>query len=207
MLRILIADDHEIVRTGLKQILREEYPFALIEDAEDGNVLLEKALNAHWDIVISDLAMPGVNGIDALKKIKENSPSCPVLILSMYPEDQYAIRVVKAGASGYLSKDMAQEELINAVRKILSGKKYLNPSIADQLMSDSGTHSMPHDILSERELIVLKMIGAGKTTSDISQVLNLSPTTVSTYRSRILEKMNMKSNAEITRYVIENHLL
>lgn len=207
MLRILIADDHEIVRTGLKQILREEYPFALIEDAEDGIVLLEKALNAHWDIVISDLAMPGVNGIDALKKIKENSPRCPVLILSMYPEDQYAIRVVKAGASGYLSKDMAQEELINAVRKVLSGKKYLNPLIADQLTSDSGSHSMPHDILSERELIVLKMIGAGKTTSDISQVLNLSPTTVSTYRSRILEKMNMKSNAEITRYVIENHLL
>ena len=207
MLRILIADDHEIVRTGLKQILREEYPFALIEDAEDGIVLLEKALNAHWDIVISDLAMPGVNGIDALKKIKENSPDCPVLILSMYPEDQYAIRVVKAGASGYLSKDMAQEELINAVRKVLSGKKYLNPSIADQLTSDSGNHSMPHDILSDRELIVLKMIGAGKTTSDISQELNLSPTTVSTYRSRILEKMNMKSNAEITRYVIENHLL
>lgn len=207
MLRILIADDHEIVRTGLKQILREEYPFALIEDAEDGIILLEKALNAHWDIVISDLAMPGINGIDALKKIKENSPGCPVLILSMYPEDQYAIRVVKAGASGYLSKDMAQEELINAVRKVLSGKKYLNPSIADQLTSDSDTHTRPHDILSDRELIVLKMIGAGKTTSDISQELNLSPTTVSTYRARILEKMNMKSNAEITRYVIENHLL
>jgi len=207
MLRILIADDHEIVRTGLKQILREEYPFALIEDAEDGNVLLEKALNAHWDIVISDLAMPGMNGIEALKKIKENSPSCPVLILSMYPEDQYAIRAVKAGASGYLTKDMAQEELINAVRRILSGKKYFNPSITDQLTSESGTHIMPHDALSDRELIVLKMIGAGKTTSDISQDLNLSPTTVSTYRSRILEKMNMKSNAEITRYVIENHLL
>ena len=207
MLRILIADDHEIVRTGLKQILREEYPFALIEDAEDGNVLLEKALNAHWDIVISDLAMPGLNGIEALKKIKENSPSCPVLILSMYPEDQYAIRAVKAGASGYLTKDMAQEELINAVRRILSGKKYFNPSITDQLTSESGTHIMPHDALSDRELIVLKMIGAGKTTSDISQDLNLSPTTVSTYRSRILEKMNMKSNAEITRYVIENHLL
>ena len=207
MLRILIADDHEIVRTGLKQILREEYPFALIEDAEDGNALLEKALSAHWDIVISDLAMPGMNGIDALKKIKENSPSCPVLILSMYPEDQYAIRVVKAGASGYLTKEMAQEELINAVRRILSGKRYLNPSIADQLTSESGTHSKPHEILSDRELIVLKMIGAGKTTSDISQELNLSPTTVSTYRSRILEKMNMKSNAEITRYVIENHLL
>ena len=207
MLRILIADDHEIVRTGLKQILREEYPFALIEEAEDGNVLLKKAINAHWDIVISDLAMPGVNGIDALKKIKENSPGCPVLILSMYPEDQYAIRVVKAGASGYLSKDMAQEELINAVRKILSGKKYFNPSVVDQLASESGMHNMRHDILSERELIVLKMIGAGKTTSDISQELNLSLTTVSTYRSRVLEKMKMKSNAEITRYVIENHLL
>lgn len=207
MLRILIADDHEIVRTGLKQILREEFPFALIEDAEDGNVLLEKALNAHWDIVISDLAMPGVNGIDALKKIKEVYPTCPVLILSMYPEDQYAIRVIKAGASGYLSKDMAQEELINAVRRVISGKKYLNPSIADQLTGDSSSHSMPHDILSEREFIVLKMIGAGKTTSDISQELSLSLTTVSTYRSRVLEKMSMKSNAEITRYVIENNLL
>ena len=125
----------------------------------------------------------------------------------MYPEEQYAIRVVKAGASGYLSKDMAQDELINAVRRVLTGKKYLNPLIADQLADNIVAPNLPHDMLSERELIVFKMIGAGKTTSDISQELNLSPTTVSTYRSRILEKMNMKSNAEITRYVIENHLL
>jgi two-component system, NarL family, invasion response regulator UvrY len=207
MLRILIADDHEIVRTGLKQILREEYPFAQIEDAEDGNMLIEKALNGQWDIVISDLAMPGMNGIDALKKIKEVCPDCPVLILSMYPEEQYAIRVIKSGAAGYLSKDKAQEELIVAVRKILSGKKYLNPSLADQLISTTNGPATPHDILSDRELIVMKMIGAGISTSDISQELNLSPTTISTYRSRILEKMNMKSNAEITRYVIENKLL
>jgi two-component system, NarL family, invasion response regulator UvrY len=207
MLKILIADDHEIVRTGLKQILREEYPFAEIEEAEDGNMLVEKAVRAHWDIVISDLAMPALSGLDALKVIKEKCPGCPVLILSMYPEDQYAIRVIKAGAAGYLSKDMAQEELINAVRRVLSGKKYLNPSLADQLISITAGSATPHDILSDRELIVMKMIGAGKSTSDISQELNLSPTTISTYRSRILEKMKMKSNAEITRYVIENNLL
>jgi len=207
MLRILIADDHEIVRTGLKQILREEYPFAEIEDAEDGNALVDKAVQGNWDIIISDLAMPGMTGIDALKTIKEKCPGCPVLILSMYPEEQYAIRVIKAGAAGYLSKDMAQEELINAVRKVISGKKYLNPSLTDQLISSTTGPSTPHDILSERELIVMKMIGAGKSTSDISQELSLSPTTISTYRSRILDKMNMKSNAEITRYVIENNLL
>jgi len=207
MLRILIADDHEIVRTGLKQILREEYPFAEIEDAEDGNALVDKAVQKNWDIIISDLTMPGMTGIDALKVIKEKCPGCPVLILSMYPEEQYAIRVIKAGAAGYLSKDMAQEQLINAVRKVISGKKYLNPSLTDQLISSTTGPTTPHDILSDRELIVMKMIGAGKSTSDISQELNLSPTTISTYRSRILDKMNMKSNAEITRYVIENNLL
>jgi two-component system invasion response regulator UvrY len=209
MLRILIADDHAIVRKGLKQLLLEEYPSAVIEEAEDAEGLILKSIQQKWDVVICDVNMPGRSGLDALHQIKQNTPSLPVLIMSMYPEDQYALRVLKAGASGYLGKDAIHEELINAVQTVLRGRKFITPSIAEKLAdafdSDGGKQS--HEFLSDREFDVFKLLADGKPISEIAQQLSLSSTTVSTYRARILEKMGIRSNAEMTRYAIENKLI
>lgn len=208
-MKVLIADDHAIVRKGLRQILLEEYPFCEIGEASDAEELIKKTLADTWDVVITDLSMPGRSGLDALRQIRETYPKLPVLVLSMHPEDQYAIRVLKAGASGYLNKDTAQDELINAMRKVLNGKKYISAKVAEQ-MADSIDHNNDkalHELLSDREFDVLKMLSAGKSVSDIAETLSLSSTTVSTYRARILEKMKMKSNADLTRYALENKLI
>lgn len=208
-MKVLIADDHAIVRKGLRQILLEEYPFCEISEASDAEELVKKTFVDTWDVVITDLSMPGRSGLDALRQIRETFPKLPVLVLSMHPEDQYAIRVLKAGASGYLNKDTAQDELINAMRKVLNGKKYISAKVAEQ-MADSIDHNNDkalHELLSDREFDVLKMLSAGKSVSDIADTLSLSSTTVSTYRARILEKMKMKSNAELTRYALENKLI
>lgn len=208
MIRILIADDHSIVRRGLKEILLEEFPDAAVTGVSDGNELLREARAAEWNIVISDLSMPGRNGLETLKQLKEEFPKLPVLILSMHPEDQYAIRALRAGASGYLTKESASDELVNAVRKILSGKRYITDDVAEK-MAENLEHSTRqlHEILSDREFDVLKMIASGKTVSEIADGLSLSVTTVSTYRARILFKTKMKSNAELTHYAIENKLV
>jgi two-component system, NarL family, invasion response regulator UvrY len=208
MLRILIADDHEIIRKGLRQILLEAFSFAHIEEAGDGNTLLEKALSGDWNIIISDIAMPGPNGIEALKIIKQQFPRLPVLILSIHPEEQYTRRVLRCGASGYLSKDAATRELVIAVQRILQGRKYIAPTIVDKFIDDQDNAGKAlHELLSNREFDVFKMLVTGKSVTDIAETLSLGITTVSTYRSRVLEKMNMKSNAELTRYAIENKLL
>jgi DNA-binding NarL/FixJ family response regulator len=209
MVRIIIADDHTVVRKGLKQILLEEFPSAHIEEVSDAEELLKKVMKSEWDVVISDLSMPGRSGLESLQQIKQHYPRLPVLILSVHSEEHYAIRVLKAGASGYLSKDTASDELVKAVNRVLLGKKYITASIAEKLAStlDQDNEKPSHEHLSDREFEVLKLIASGKSVSDIAAMLSLSVTTVSTYRARILTKMNMKTNADLTLYAIENKLL
>lgn len=208
-MRILLADDHSIVRRGLKDILIEEFPEAVIEEAGDGISLLKHMKNGKWDIVISDLSMPGRNGLETLKSLKSEFPNTPVLILSMHPEDLYAIRVLKAGASGYMTKESAPDELIKAIRLILNGRKYITPGVAEKMASnlDINADKQPHELLSDREFDVMKLIASGKTVSEIANDLSLSVNTISTYRARVLEKLNFKTNSELTFYVISNNLL
>ena len=209
MMRILIADDHAIVRRGLSEILLEEYPSAFVEEVGDADTLLNRALEGNWDIVISDLMMPGRSVLEVLQQIKNHAAQLPVLILSIFPEEQYATRVLKAGASGYINKDAAPTELVKAVQRILQGRKYITPNIAEMLASDLtlSTDKAPHELLSDREFHVMKLLAEGKTISDIAEMLSLSPTTISTYRARIMEKMKMKANAELARYALENRLI
>lgn len=209
MLRILIADDHSVVRKGLKQILLDEFSSALIEEVADAEALIKKVISSQWDVVISDLSMPGRSGLDALQQIKSSHPNLPVLILSIHPEEQYALRALKSGASGYLTKDAAPDELVKAVQKILLGKKYISQSIAEKLANtfsaDAGIN--PHESLSDREFDVMKQLANGKSVSEIADMLSLSVTTISTYRARLMTKMNLKSNSDLTRYAIENKLI
>jgi DNA-binding NarL/FixJ family response regulator len=209
ILKILIADDHAIVRKGLKQLILEEFPSAVIGEAGDVESLIAQILKSEWEVVLCDIGMPGRSGIEALHQIKEINPRIPVLIMSMYSEDQYAIRVLKAGAAGYLNKGSVHEELIKAIQTVLIGRKYITPAIVEKLAQALNTASdkQLHEHLSDREFDVLKMLAAGKPVSEIAAQLLLSATTVSTYRARILEKMEMKSNAELTRYALENKLI
>lgn len=209
-MRILIADDHAIVRKGLKQLILEEYPSAQLAGVKDTEELMFKLMEAPWDIVICDLNMPGRSGLDALHQIKQAYPSLPVLIMSMYPEDQYALRVLKAGASGYLGKDSIHEDIIKAIRTVLLGRKFITPLVAEKLADALGSGSQElllHEKLSDREFDVFKLLASGKAVSDIAEQLSLSVTTVSTYRARVLEKMDMKSNADLTRYALDNKLI
>jgi two-component system, NarL family, invasion response regulator UvrY len=209
MMRILIADDHAIVRKGLRQLLVEEYPFAQIGEADNAEELMQKAFKEHWDMVICDLNMPGRSGLDALKQLKQVQPKLPVLIMSMYPEEQYAVRVLKAGAAGYLGKDSIHDELIKAIQTVLRGKKYITPAAAEKLaeaIHSEGGES-PHQLLSNREFDVFKLLASGKTNAEIASQLSLSTTTVSTYRSRILEKMRFRSNSDLVKYALERNLI
>ncbi|REJ84465.1 MAG: DNA-binding response regulator [Bacteroidetes bacterium] len=208
-MNILIADDHSIVRRGLVQILKEEFPDAYCSEVSDGFELLRNIHERNWDIIITDISMPGKNGIDAIKDLKAQSSLSPILVLSIYPENQYAMRVLKSGASGYITKDSAPAELIKAVRTILKGKKYISHEMAQYLLEavSSGTTEYPHDALSDREFLVLKMIASGKSLSDIADELSISINTVSTYKSRILGKLKMSSNAELTQYALSNNLI
>lgn len=208
-MKILIADDHAIVRRGLEQLIMEEYPFAQIGEASNAEELVSKAMFGDWDIVICDINMPGRSGLEALKQIRQAMPKLPILIMSMYPEDQYAVRVLKAGASGYLSKESIHNELIKAIQTVLKGRKFITPFIAEKLVEafDAEAAEIPHRLLSDREFEVLKLLASGKTVSEIASQLSISANTVSTYRARILEKMNMRSNTELIRYALENKLI
>jgi two-component system invasion response regulator UvrY len=209
MIRILIADDHAIVRRGLRQLILEEFPSAHLQEVGNVESLISEVINTEWDVIICDISMPGRSGLEAIQQIKDINPKIPILIMSMHPEDQYALRVLKAGASGYLNKDSVHEELVKAIQTVRIGRKYITPSIAEKLataLNVPGEKQM-HEQLSDREFDVLKMIAGGRSISEIAGKLSLSPTTVSTYRARILEKMNMKSNAELTRYSLENKLI
>ena len=208
MIRILIADDHPLFREGLRHILAGCPDFTVAGEASNGQEVLEKVWNNEYEMVLLDIAMPGTPGLEVLKRLKIEKPKLPVLVLSMYPEEQYAVRVIKAGASGYLTKESASEELITAIRRISGGRKYITASIAERLADDvEPTAEKPlHDTLSDRELEVFRMIAAGKTTTQIAEELFLSVKTISTYRSRILEKMKMKTNAELIHYAIKHNM-
>ena len=208
MMNILIADDHPIVRRGIIQILLEEYPSASTGEASDAEELLYKLYADHWDIVICDLNMPGRSGIEAIHDIKEAAQGIPVLIMSMLPEEQYAIRAFKAGASGFLSKESLHLDLIKAVQKVLLGRKFITASIAEKLAEsiDMDGEKPGHDLLSQREFEVFRLIVEGKTNSCIAEKLTLNASTISTYRSRILDKMHMHSVAELIRYASERKL-
>ncbi len=207
-IHVLIADDHAIVRQGLKQILSETEDLLVTGEADDGAEALNLARQQPWDVFLLDVSMPNRNGIDTLKQLKKEFPRLPVLILSMHPEEQYAVRALKAGASGYLTKQSAPELLVTAIRQVASGKKYLSPAVAQQLaeaISDNSDKS-PHERITDREYQVLVMIAAGKTLTQVAEQLNLGVATVSTYRARLLEKMGLKSTAELIRYGLEHGL-
>jgi len=209
MLKIFIADDHAVVRRGLRQILAETCDMAVTGEATSGLEVLDKVMGDEYDVVVLDISMPGRSGLDTLKQLKSQKPKLPVLILSMHPEEQYAVRVLRAGASGYLTKESAPDELVEAIRKVSHGGRYITSSLADKLVFDLSrkTEKPLHETLSDREYQVLCLIASGKTAKQIAEELCLSVKTVSTYRARILEKMGMKSNAELTHYAIRNRLV
>ncbi|MDD3717578.1 MAG: response regulator transcription factor [Actinomycetota bacterium] len=209
MIRVLIVDDHPVVRKGLLQILMEEPDIAPAVEAETAAEMLRLVREEEWDMIVLDITLPDRSGLEALKDVKAMRPSLPVLILSMHPEDQYALRVLRAGAAGYMSKDSASEELVNAVRKVVGGGRYVSPSMAEKLAAVIGSdyEKPPHENLSDREFQVMCMIASGKRLKEVAEELCLSVKTVSTYRARILEKMGMENNAELTYYAIKNGLV
>ncbi|HOG07521.1 MAG: response regulator transcription factor [Syntrophales bacterium] len=209
MIRILVVDDHTIVREGLKQILGEEKDMNVVEEASNGQEALQKIGKSEYDCVLLDISMPGRSGLEVLKDIKALRPKLPVLILSMHSEELYAIRALRAGASGYLTKASASEELIGAIRKVAAGRKYVSTSLAEKLAVelDADASKPPHETLSDREYQVMIMLASGKTVKEIADEVCLSVKTISTYRTRIMEKMNLKKNAELTLYAIQHHLI
>jgi DNA-binding NarL/FixJ family response regulator len=208
-MKILIADDHAVVRQGLKQILAEAFKRATFGEAANSQQALERVWKESWDVVILDLTMPGRSGLEVLKEIKSARPKLPVLMLSMHPEDQFAVRLLKAGAAGYMTKESAPEELVGAVRKAISGGRYVSSALAEKMASFlvNGTQGALHEALSDREFLVLNMIALGKSVGIIARELSLSVKTVSTYRSRLLEKMGMSNNAQLVHYAFENQLV
>jgi DNA-binding NarL/FixJ family response regulator len=209
MIRVLIVDNHAVVRRGLKEILERELEGSVCDEAENAEHAITKVRGQDWDLVILDIKMPGRSGLDVLRDIRQESRELPVLIFSVHPEDQYARRVLKAGARGYMNKENPPEELIKAIKRILSGGRYVSPTLAEKLawdLSESNVQQV-HEILSDREFEVLRMIAYGKTVSLIAEELHLSVATVSTYRARILEKMRMTNTAELIRYALSNHLV
>jgi two-component system invasion response regulator UvrY len=209
MIRALIADDHAVVRQGLKQILGDTPEMVVAGEATTGQEVLDKIRAETWDVVVLDISMPDRSGLDVLKQLRSERPKLPVLVLSMHSEDQYAVRVLKAGASGYLTKDSAPDELVKAIRKVVSGGRYVSSFLAEKLAFEIGTDSsrLPHETLSDREFQVLRLIAAGESVTEIAAELCLSVKTVSTYRARMLEKMNLTTNAELIHYAMQNHLI
>lgn len=209
-LRILIADDHPLLRKGIMQLITEEFSDAVIGQAGDGHELLEKSRSGSWDIIITDISMPGSGDLESLKQLRIENEDIPILVLSMMEEELFARRALKAGASGYLAKDSAPEELTNAIRFVLSGKKYISPKVAQLLAEDaiSGKKNIPsHQLLSDRELQVLKLIASGKTVSEIAEILSISVPTVSTYRIRTLEKLHLRNNSDLTHFAFSQGII
>jgi two-component system, NarL family, invasion response regulator UvrY len=209
MIKFLLADDHAVVRKGIQQILAEAYNNAAFGEAQDFHQLRDMLSKDSWNLLILDLAMPDGNGIEMLKQIKHDFPDLPVLVMSIYPEDQYALRTIKDGASGYLTKESAPEELVEATKKIMEGGEYISASVADELVNYARrSEDEPlYKYLSDREYQVLCLIASGKELKDIAEELSISSKTVSTYRARLLVKMNMKTNAELTHYAFQNGLV
>jgi DNA-binding NarL/FixJ family response regulator len=209
MIKILIADDHPVVRKGLKDIIAEIPDITVVDEASAGMEAVDKVRKNDYDVVLLDISMPGIDGLEALKQIKGERPKLPVLILSIYPEGKYAVRVLRAGASGYLTKESTPDELIAAIRKVHLGRKYISSSLAEKMAFDIETDRKGslHEALSDREYQVMCMIAKGKTTKEIAKQFFLSPKTISTYRARTLGKMKMKTNAELIHYAIKHGLV
>jgi len=209
VIRVVIADDHAILRQGLRQILVAQEDIEVVGEASNYGEVMQQVRKDTCDVLLLDIAMPGKNGIDTLKQVRIERPKLPVLVLSMYPEDQYAFRALKAGASGYLTKMTAADQLVDAIRTITRGRKYITPELAQSLAEsfDRDTEIEPHSLLSDREFQTLKLIAAGKPLAQIGAELALSPKTVSVYRARLLAKLGLHTNADLTRYAIEHGLL
>ena len=209
MIKIFIADDHPVVRQGLKQMLAEEADMRVAGEAANATELLERVGKERWDIVLLDITMPGRSGLEALKELRRDYPQLPVLVLSIHPEDQFGLRVIRSGAAGYLTKDSAPEELVKAIRKVCEGGKYIKPSLAEKLaIHIAEDFDKPlHELLSDREYQVMRLIASGKTVSEIARELSLSVKTISTHRTRLLQKMHLRTNAELTQYAIQHALL
>lgn len=209
MTRILLVDDHPVVRQGIKQVLAGAFHPALVGEAANAEEGLTEVRSTDWDVMVLDLTLPGLSGLDLLKDLRRERPTLPVLVLSMHPADQFARRAMNAGASGYLTKDSAPTELVKAVGEVIAGRRYLNSAVIDKLVTNqtSEARHRPHELLSDREYQVLRMIASGLTVSQVAARLSLSVKTVSTYRARVLEKMNMKTTAELMHYGIQNGLV
>jgi len=208
-MKILIADDHAVVRQGLKQILAAEFKKAVFGEASNGQQAIDLVWKEPWDVLVLDITMPGQSGLDVLKAIKKSRPKLPVLMLSMHPEDQFAVRMLKIGAAGYMTKESAPAELVGAVKKVISGGRYVSSALAEKMAAFLAidVQTAPHERLSDREFLVLRLIASGKTVSVIAKDLSLSAKTISTYRTRILEKTGMINSAELTHYAIQNNLV
>lgn len=208
-MRILITEDHAVVREGLKLILADHFRKAVFGEARNATEAMARVWKEKWDVVLLDITMPGRSGLEVLKEIKRSRPKLPVLVLSMHPEDQFAVRLLKAGAAGYLTKESAGEELVGAIRKVVAGGRYISPALAERMASylTIDVRKAPHERLSDREFLILRMIASGKQVSQIAEEISLSVATVSTYRARILEKTDMKNNSELTRYALEKELV
>jgi len=209
MIKVLIADDHNLVRKGLKRILLDTEWIAAVDEAKDSQEAVLKVSSKEYDVVLLDISFPGRSGIDTLKQLRCLKPKLPVLILSMHPEEQYAVRSIRAGASGYLTKESAPEELIEAIRRVTTGRKYITSSLAERLAigTEEQSEEPLHKSLSDREYQVMCMIASGKTVKEIAEALSLSVKTISTHRVRILRKMHMKNNAHLTHYAIKQGLV
>jgi two-component system invasion response regulator UvrY len=209
MIKALIADDHAVVRQGLRQILQETSDMQVTGEAATGPEALDRARGDSYDVVVLDITMPGRSGFEVLKELRVDRPELPVLVLSMHAEEQFAVRLLKAGAAGYLNKESAPEELVKAIRKVVAGGRYVSPTLAEKLAFeiDAGSDKLAHETLSDREFQVMRMMASGKTVKEIAAELSLSVKTISTYRARILAKMNLHTNAELIHYAITNQLV
>jgi two-component system invasion response regulator UvrY len=207
-MKILLADDHAVVRHGLKQILADEFKRASFGEARNAHEALDLVWKEHWDVVVLDVTMPGRSGLEVLREIKKSKPRIPVLVLSMHPENQFAVRVLKRGASGYMTKESAPAELVGAIKKVLAGGRYVSNSLAEKLATYlASDQKPPQELLSDREFQVLRLIASGKIVSEIARELSLSVKTISTYRTRILEKMGLRNNAELMHYAMQHQLV
>jgi DNA-binding NarL/FixJ family response regulator len=208
-MKILLTDDHAVVRHGLKQILADEFKRAIFGEARNAQEALDLVWKEHWDVVVLDITMPGRSGLEVLREIKKSKPRVPVLVLSMHPENQFAVRVLKRGASGYMTKESAADELVGAIKKVLAGGRYVSTSLAEKLATYLAADSPkpPQELLSDREFQVLRLIASGKIVSEIAKELSLSVKTISTYRTRILEKMGLRNNAELMHYAMQHQLV
>ena len=209
MIRVIVADDHDVIREGIKRILEDTSDIRIAAEARDGQELIELARTKPHDVILMDITMPGRGGLEALKLLKQDDPKRPVLVLSMHEESQYAVRVPRAGAAGYLTKAHVSEHLVDAIRRVYSGSKYLTPAVAELLAQEVGTdpHRAAHERLSDREHQVFLLMAAGKTVSEIAEQLSLSVQTISTYRSHILEKLGVENTAQIIRYAHQHQLV